>query len=249
MIDNQQLRAEDAFASLEIKAFGVIGTAAAEAIAAVALDEIPQSRLRLKVQIAAAAVARGPRPSANLLQLLHRRRLDEQRAGALLRSAQPPQAEVIRAALDQRGVERLRHNALQKRNVFVDELFLQADGMRRDDDAAFLIGSRRQDSGHEVGKRFTYPCTGFDHEMTAFGDGLSNGIGHVQLLHARLVAGQLASDDAVGTEDGSDGHEKDYCRLGDEFIVISQGRWMAAANQKNSANREKDGRNAVAAGY
>src|SRR6516162_893476 len=70
VIDDEQLGAEYPFARLEIETLGVIGAATAKTVAAVALDEIPHGRLRLKGQIAPAAVARGPRPTANLLQLL-----------------------------------------------------------------------------------------------------------------------------------------------------------------------------------
>src|SRR5579875_1557523 len=100
VIDNKQLSTEHPLARLEIETPGVIGTAAAQAVAAIALHEVPHGRKYLKRQIAAAAVARGPRPTANLLQLLDCRRLDQQRRQALLRPTQPPQTEIIRAALD-----------------------------------------------------------------------------------------------------------------------------------------------------
>src|SRR5262249_36384103 len=86
---------------------------------------------------------------------------------------------------------------------------------------------RCEDGGYQVRKAFTHPCTGLDHEMAALGDGLGNSLGHFELLAARLVTGQLASDNAFGTEDGSDGHEEDYPKLGDVFIAILQHCWIA----------------------
>ena len=99
-------------AGLEVEAVVVVAAVAAQAVAAVALDEVPDGRQRLEAEVAAAAVLRLPRPAADLVQLLRRLRvLDEQAAGALLGAAQAAQAEVVGAALDQDRGERLRHHA------------------------------------------------------------------------------------------------------------------------------------------
>ena len=72
MVDDQDLRVLDAAPRPIVKALLIAWALAAETVAAVALDQVPERRLRLKRQVAAAAVLRGPRPSADLLQLLHR---------------------------------------------------------------------------------------------------------------------------------------------------------------------------------
>jgi len=80
------------------------------------------------------------------------------------------------------GAELLRHDALQKGNILADELFLQADGVRRDDDAMILVGDGGEDGRHEVGEGLAHASAGLDHEMLLVGEGIGNGVGHFELL-------------------------------------------------------------------
>jgi hypothetical protein len=64
----------------------------------------------------------------------------------------------------------------------VNELLLQADRMRRDDDPALLVGAGGFDGRHEIGKRLADAGARLDHEMLAARDGGGDGVGHLQLL-------------------------------------------------------------------
>ena len=77
-----------------------------------------------------------PRPAADLHELVRGPMIGQQRHHLLLRDPQPAEAEVVGAALDQHRLEVVGHDRLQERNVLVDELLLQADRVRRDDDLA-----------------------------------------------------------------------------------------------------------------
>ena len=120
MVDDQQLGAEHLLAGLEIETFGVVGAGPTEAIAAVALHGVPNGRQRLKAEIAAAAFLGLPRPSADLLQLIGRARLGHEGAGALLRPCEAAQADIVGAAFDEQRREGLRHDFLEKRDVFLN---------------------------------------------------------------------------------------------------------------------------------
>ena len=51
-----------------------------------------------------------------------------------------PQAEIIAAAFDQNGREFVGDDAAEEGQVFLEELFLEADGVGGDDDAAAGFG-------------------------------------------------------------------------------------------------------------
>ena len=44
--------------------------------------------------------------------------------------------------------------------------------------------------------------------MLPVGDGVGDGLGHLELLRPGFVIGESLGDGAVGAEDGSDGHEE-----------------------------------------
>ena len=50
-----------------------------------------------------------------------------------------------------------------------------------------LLADGGQDGGDEVGKALADAGAGLDHEMVLVGDGLGDGLGHVELLRPRLV--------------------------------------------------------------
>ncbi len=52
----------------------------------------------------------------------------------------------------------------------------------------FLFDGGGKDGGDEIGKRFADPRAGLDHEVLSVHDGVSDRVGHVELLAARLVA-------------------------------------------------------------
>ncbi len=56
------------------------------------------------------------------------------------RHVEPPQADVVRPPLDQDRRELLRHHRAQERDVLVEQLLLERDGVRRDDDLRLRVG-------------------------------------------------------------------------------------------------------------
>ena len=149
VIDYEDVRLVELLARLEVEAVGVVGTALAQAVARIALDQLPDRPERTKLQVAAAAVGGALRPLRQRVELLQSVRLGQERRGAPLGDAEAAPAEVVAAALDEQRQERFGHDLLQERDVLADELLLQADRVRGDDDPAFLVGAGRLDRRDE----------------------------------------------------------------------------------------------------
>lgn len=105
----------------------------------------------------------------------------------------------------------------------MNQLFLEADGVCGDDDAAFALfriffvvagfffvfGGRFfalgcEDGGNEIGEAFADSGAGFGDQMFFGGDGLFDGLGHRQLFWSRFVARQSARDGARGSQYAGD---------------------------------------------
>jgi hypothetical protein len=95
---------------------------------------------------------------------------------------------------------------LQERDVLVNELFLQTDGVGGDDDAAVLFTGRRQDRRDQVAERLADARARLDHEVPLAGNGLGDRLGHVELLWPGFVVVQALGHEAARAEDGGDGH-------------------------------------------
>ena len=101
----------------------------------------------------------------------------------------------------QHGGELVGIDRLEQRDVLVDELFLERDRVRGDDDA-FLVLHRVVDRRQQIGERFADAGAGFDEQMFPVGHRLSDRGRHLELLGAILVAlAQPPRDGAVGAED------------------------------------------------
>jgi hypothetical protein len=100
----------------------------------------------------------------------------------------------------------LADDALQERNVLADELLLQADRVRGNDDPAFLVRQRRLNGRDEIGEALADAGAGLDHQVPPLGDRQGDGVGHGKLLRPGLVVPQPLGDGAVGAEDGAVGH-------------------------------------------
>ena len=126
----------------------------------------------------------------------HRRRqLREVRIAQVARVARRPaaQAQIVRAALQQRGAQRrlvfdhprgLQHSP-KRRDVLREQLLLEVDGVRRNDHA-FAVRERVQRRRHEVGQRFPHARACFDHVVPAPPKALAHRLGHLDLLRALL---------------------------------------------------------------
>src|SRR5262245_35019353 len=117
----------------------MIWALAAEAVAVVALDQVPDTGVRHERQVAPAAVLGSPGPLADLNELVGRGPVRGQGQESLLRDTQPPLTQVVGSPLDQGDPELLRDHRLKERDVLADELFLEADRVGGDDDAAVLV--------------------------------------------------------------------------------------------------------------
>ena len=90
----------------------------------------------------------------------------------------------------------------------IDQLLLQTDRVRRNDDSLFLfsvscvslISLRRKNGGNQIGEAFADAGAGFCDQMLLIGQRVFNGFCHGQLLRPRFVAGQSASNNTSGTE-------------------------------------------------
>ena len=108
-------------------------------------------------------------------------------------------ARVVRAPLRDRERERDRHHVAQARQIDRDELFLQGDVRRRDDDALALV-DRANNRGHEVRGALAGAGRPFDHEVLAVRDRTLDGARHDELSLAHLVGRELAREQAARAE-------------------------------------------------
>ena len=72
------------------------------------------------------------------------RLLRQERNRSLLRDAQSAEAQIITPPFDQHGAK-FRDDRLQEWQIFPDELLLQSDRMRGDDNSRVLVLERVQD--------------------------------------------------------------------------------------------------------
>ena len=86
---------------------------------------------------------------------------------------------------------------MQERHVLANELFLQTDGMRGDDDAALFAGARGLNRGDEIREALADASPRLDHEMFALRKRIGHGAGHGELLGACFVVRQPSGDRAV----------------------------------------------------
>ena len=82
---------------------------------------------------------------------------------------------------------------LEKRHVFVEELFLQILGTRGDDDA--LAGA---DHGQQIGESFAGTGAGFKDQVPLFRERLFDGLRHLQLAAPEFVGGMSLREHAPG---------------------------------------------------
>ena len=136
---------------------------------------------RLEAEIAQRAVVRRLAPLVDVAELRELLVVVEQAAAAGERQVEPPQAEVVAPPFHQHGRELARDHAFEQRQVLADELFLQADRVRRDDDlrpgrrcvaiaarpALRLQFGRRQNRRHQIGKALADAGARLDHQDAA----------------------------------------------------------------------------------
>ena len=85
---------------------------------------------------------------------------------------------------------------LEKRDILMEELFLQILGAGGNDHA--LAGANH---GHQIGQSLARAGAGFDDQVTLFFQRLLDGLRHLQLSAAKLVGGMGAREHAAGREE------------------------------------------------
>src|SRR5262249_55448003 len=139
MIDNKDVGVPQLSAGFEIETLLIVRAFPAQAIATVAFHKVPNGGQKVENQVATAAVISLPGPLIDGLELADGIGLGQQEAHPLAGASESAQADVIGPSLDQDGIEFDRHHFLKKRDVLVDELFLEADGMRGDNNVKVFL--------------------------------------------------------------------------------------------------------------
>ena len=133
------------------------------------------------------------------------------------------EAQEIGAALHDRNFPFGSKVLLQERDVFLVELFLQGLGGGGDDDAAAAA-----DGGKKIGEGFAGAGARFQDGVVVILEGVVDGLGHLQLGRAVLVATDHAFiEEAAGTEDVAHG------RLAGAFF-----RWCSVSSTIGGRIRE-----------
>lgn len=96
------------------------------------------------------------------------------------------QTEIVGTAFCNNGVYFDVEEFGEKRNVAIENLVLQADGMSRDDDRLLRLACVKE-CGHEIGERLSDAGGGFNAEVFVIVEGIGDGIGHIDLLLPWLV--------------------------------------------------------------
>ncbi len=163
-----------------------------QAVAGLGAHLVPHARLGRLGQLA-------QRPHAAGLQRLLRPVLDHHQRPRLRlgleqvprpppRLLQPPLAQVVVPPLDQHGRELAGVDRRQQRDVLLDQLLLQRDRVRADDDP-LLVPHGVVDRRQQVGEALAHAGAGLDQQVVPGRERRPHGLGHLQLLRAVLVPG------------------------------------------------------------
>ena len=121
---------------------------------------------------------------------------------------QSAQRDVVSAPLHQNRGELLGNHRIEKRDVLLDDLFLQADGVRADDDP-FAVIDDAADRGQKIAEALAHSGAGLHEKASASSERLRDRRRHVDLLRSGLIALQATSDRAFRGQDvdGIDRHQ------------------------------------------
>ena len=142
----------------------------------------PDSWIGFDRQVAQRPIRRRPRPIRQPGQV----RLFggvEKFVRALDRALQAARTKIILPAFHQRRFKLDRKNLFHDRNVLMEELFLEINGVGRDN-RLFLLLERKKRCGHQVSERFADAGAGFDDQMTFVFQRLRDRRRHLLLFRA-----------------------------------------------------------------
>ena len=119
------------------------------------------------------------------------------------------EAEVVVDPLDESVGELAREEFRERGEVFLEDLLLESDVRRADDDAR--VGrDRLLDRRDEVGVGLSDPAGGLDREMVLFRDLPLDGSGHLDLSAARLVCARFLFEEPARPEHFGDHEDRIY---------------------------------------
>ena len=163
--------------------------------------------------------------------------------GPLLGDAKTAQADVVAASLHQHRPELVRQHRLQERNVLANELFLQANRVRGDDDPEVLVGRGGEDGRHEIGEALAHARACFDEQMLPLHQRPRHGHGHLLLLRPIFEIARFR-EDAAGRKDLFDLRDEvgggGFCGVQCDH-KISTGRTFSTMPQSNSQTSPRRG--------
>ena len=203
VVDDQQVGAMGAAAGALEEAPRVEGTVASAAGAGLARDAVPEARGdgRNEVREAPVGGREGPALQAREVPALGLGR--KERGSASAGAFESAEAEIVGAPLDEDGLGFGAEGPRQQRDVLLDELFLEADGVGGDDDPP-LFAVSQEHRGNQIGEGLADAGPGLDHQVARGAEGALDGLGHGDLLGAVLVAREVAGDQTLRAEDGRD---------------------------------------------
>ena len=179
MIDHQYLGMVDPSPGPVVETGVVRRTVSSHAVAAVASYLIPDSCSGPILQIRLRAIGCLRAPLLEFADFIEFAFIIKQRVSTFAGILEPSQAQVVAASFDQHSREFTRDHTVEQRQVFPQQLFLQADRVGRDDNPLggrirrflrarasrgrlFAPLSCGEDGGDEIAKTFANPRTRFD---------------------------------------------------------------------------------------
>ena len=121
----------------------------------------------------------------------------EQLVRVLDRALQAARTNVILPPFHQRRFKLDRENFLHDRNVFVQQLFLQVDGVSGNNRLLLLL-DRKKRGRDEIGERFADAGAGFNHEVALFFQRRGDRCRHRLLFRAILEIARLGEQPVLG---------------------------------------------------
>ena len=192
MIDDQQL-GRGRFLSCRVEEAAVVFRAAsAQAVVVLGDEGFPGVGSRHERKIRERPVTRRVRPLEDRGDLSVERFVQrEARRGAHLGGL--AQAKVVAAPFDERRAKRHAQVSGEQRKIDANQLLLQVDRVRRDDDA-LALRTAPVDRRDEIRERLAGARAGFDHEDAALRECLRDPLRHADLLATVFVTGKRPRD-------------------------------------------------------
>lgn len=209
VVADEQVGRVDGLARLLVEAGLVAWALAAHAVVGVALDAVPYAGAFEALQALDGAVVGVHGPVFDDVQRAALGGVGEEGVLAFAGLFEPADGDVVATPFDEHGHQRHArgvvqppggHGLLQQGDVFFEQLLLEVDGVRGDDDA-LVVGDAAEDGRDEVGKTFARARAGLGDEGALAGEGSRDALGEFELLGPRLEArAEVVGDRPTGTQ-------------------------------------------------